>query len=64
MEGFLRLRMELLGGFMLWAILVISLALWIPGFSLHVAGSLIDLLLVLVVIGLVYNLLTGRRRAL
>ena len=43
---------------MLRAICVIILALWILGFSLHVAGSLIHLLLVLAVIVLVYNLLT------
>ena len=48
---------------MLWAIFVIILALWILGFSLHVAGSMIHLLLVLAVIVLVYNLLTGSRRA-
>jgi hypothetical protein len=30
---------------------------------LHVAGSLIDLLLVLADIALVYNLLTGQRRS-
>lgn len=47
---------------MLWAILVIILALWILGFSLHVAGSMIHLLLVLAAIVLVFNLLTGRRR--
>lgn len=49
---------------MLWAIFVIILALWILGFCLHVAGSMIHLLLVLAVIVLVYNLLTGSRRVL
>ena len=34
---------------MLWAIFVIILALWILGFSLHVAGSMIHLLLVVAV---------------
>ena len=48
---------------MLRAIFVIILALWILSFSLHVAGSLIHLLLVLAVIVLLYNLLTGSRRA-
>jgi Family of unknown function (DUF5670) len=46
---------------MLWVIFVIILALWILGFSMHFAGSLIHVLLVLAVIVLVYNLLTGRR---
>ena len=31
---------------MLWAVFVIILALWILGFSLHIAGSMIHLLLV------------------
>jgi hypothetical protein len=48
---------------MLWAILVILLILWVLGFSLHIAGSLIHLLLVLALIILVINLFTGRRSA-
>ena len=46
---------------MLWAIFVILLILWILGFSLHVAGSMIHLLLVVAVIVLVINLISGRR---
>ena len=46
---------------MLWAIFVIILILWLLGFSLHIAGSLIHLLLVVALIVLVINLLTGRR---
>jgi hypothetical protein len=46
---------------MLWAIFVIILALWILGFSLHVAGSMIHLLLVVAVIVLLFNLIAGRR---
>ena len=46
---------------MLWAIFVILLLLWILGFSLHVAGSLIHLVLVLAVIILIVNLVSGRR---
>jgi hypothetical protein len=49
---------------MLWTIFVILLILWILGFSLHVAGSLIHLLLVVALIVLVINLVTGRRAAL
>jgi hypothetical protein len=48
---------------MLWTILVILLILWVLGFSLHIAGSLIHLLLVFALIILVINLLTGRRNA-
>jgi len=49
---------------MLWTIFVVVLVLWLLGFSFHVAGGLIHLLLVLAVIILIFNLVTGRRRAL
>jgi hypothetical protein len=49
---------------MLWTIVVVLLVLWLLGFSLHVGGSLIHLLIVLAVIVLIYNLVTGSRRAL
>jgi hypothetical protein len=48
---------------MLWTAFVILLVLWLLGFSLHVAGSLIHILLVLAVVVLLINLLTGRRTA-
>jgi hypothetical protein len=46
---------------MLWTIFVIVLVLWLLGFSLHIAGGLIHLLLVVALIILVINLVTGRR---
>jgi Family of unknown function (DUF5670) len=46
---------------MLWTIIVIFLILWLLGFSLHVGGSLIHLLLVVAVIVFVINLVSGRR---
>lgn len=46
---------------MLWTIFVVVLILWLLGFSLHVAGSLIHLLLVVALIVLVINLVSGRR---
>jgi uncharacterized membrane protein YtjA (UPF0391 family) len=46
---------------MLWTIFVIILVLWLLGFSFHIAGGLIHLLLVVAVIVLVINLVTGRR---
>jgi hypothetical protein len=49
---------------MLWTIFVIVLILWLLGFSLHIAGGLIHLLLVAALIVLIVNLLTGRRTAL
>jgi hypothetical protein len=47
---------------MLWTIFVILLVLWLLGFSFHIAGSLIHLLLVVALIVLIFNLLTGSRR--
>jgi hypothetical protein len=47
---------------MLWTIALILLVLWLLGFVVfHVAGPLIHLLLVIAVIVLVYQLITGRR---
>ena len=49
---------------MLWTIFVILVVLWVLGFSFHIAGSLIHLLLVVALIVLVVNLVSGRRRVL
>ena len=49
---------------MLWAIFVVLGILWLLGFSLHVGGGLIHLLLVVALIVLVFNLVTGRRGAM
>jgi hypothetical protein len=49
---------------MLWTIFVIILILWLLGFSLHIAGGLIHLLLVVALIVLLVQLITGRRAAL
>jgi hypothetical protein len=46
---------------MLWTIFVILLIMWLLGFSFHFAGSLIHLLLVIALILLIFNLVTGRR---
>jgi len=46
---------------MLWTILVVLVILWLLGFVSHVGGNLIHILLVVAVIVLVYNLVTGRR---
>jgi Family of unknown function (DUF5670) len=48
---------------MLWTILVVLLILWLLGFSLHIAGGLIHLLLVVALVVLVINLVSGRRVA-
>lgn len=49
---------------MLWTIFVILLVLWLLGFGFHVAGSLIHLLLVIAVVVLLIQLITGRRAAI
>ena len=46
---------------MLWTIFVILLILWLLGFSFHIAGGLIHLLLVIAVVVLIINLVSGRR---
>jgi hypothetical protein len=46
---------------MLWTIMVILIILWLLGFTMHIGGGLIHILLVLAVIVLIYNLIAGRR---
>lgn len=48
---------------MLWTIFVILLILWLLGFSFHVAGGMIHLLLVVALVVLIINLISGRRTA-
>jgi uncharacterized protein DUF5670 len=48
---------------MLWTIFIIFLILWLLGFSFHVGGGLIHLLIVVALVVLVINLLSGRRSA-
>jgi Family of unknown function (DUF5670) len=48
---------------MLWTIVAVLLILWLLGFSLHIGGALIHLLLVVGLIVLVINLVSGRRGA-
>ena len=45
---------------MLWTIAVILLVLWLIGFSMHIAGGLIHILLVIAVIVVLVRLFTGR----
>ena len=46
---------------MLWTIIVILLILWLLGFALQVGGSLIHALLVIALIVLIFNFISGRR---
>ncbi|MGR4065711.1 MAG: lmo0937 family membrane protein [Vulcanimicrobiaceae bacterium] len=48
-------------GGLLWAIIVILVVCWLLGLSFHILGGFIHLLLVVAVVLLVVNLLTGRR---
>jgi hypothetical protein len=45
---------------MLWTIVVVLLILWLLGFTMHVAGGLIHILLVVALVIIVMRLLTGR----
>jgi uncharacterized protein DUF5670 len=46
---------------LIWTIVVVLFVLWLLGVAVHVGGGLINLLLLLVVIGIIYNLVVGRR---
>jgi hypothetical protein len=46
---------------MLWTIVAVLLILWLLGFSLHIGGGIVHILLVVALIVIVYNLLSGRR---
>jgi len=68
----LRWRIQYAGGLvaassretrMLWTIFAILLLLWLLGWGFHVAGSLIHLILVIALIVLLVEVITGRRAA-
>ena len=46
---------------LVWTAIVVLFILWLLGFSINIGGGLIHLLLVLVLIGIVYNLFMRRR---
>ena len=48
---------------MLWSIVAVFLILWLLGFSFSIGGSLIHLLLVVALVVVVINLVSGRRGA-
>jgi hypothetical protein len=47
-------------GGLLWGIIVVLFVLWLLGFALHFGGGLIHLVLVVAVILIVVNFVTGR----
>ncbi|MFZ0807382.1 MAG: lmo0937 family membrane protein [Candidatus Sulfotelmatobacter sp.] len=48
---------------MLWTLVAVLLILWLLGFSFHIAGGLIHLLLVVALVMIVINVVSGRRGA-
>ena len=46
---------------LIWAIVAVLVILWLAGAVLHIGGSLIFLLLLLAIIGVVYQLSVGMR---
>jgi hypothetical protein len=48
-------------GNLLWIIIVVLVILWLAGFAMHIGGGLIHLLIVIAVIVLIIQLITGRR---
>jgi hypothetical protein len=45
---------------LLWGIIVVLFVLWLLGFLLHFGGGIIHILIVIAIILVVYNLITGR----
>jgi len=60
LKGLKASRFKKYGQDMLWTIAIILLILWLLGFSFHVGGGLIHLVLVIVVIVVIIRLVTGR----
>ena len=48
---------------LLWGIAVVLVVLWLLGFSLHIAGGFIHLLLVVALVVVAFRLVSGRRIA-
>jgi len=48
---------------MLWTVFAILLILWLLGWGFHIAGSLIHLILIIALVGLLIEVITGRRAA-
>lgn len=46
---------------MVWSVVVILIVLWALGFAVNIGGGLIHLLLVVALVGIVYNLVVGHR---
>ncbi len=47
---------------MLWTVFAILIVLWLLGWSFHLAGNLIHVLLILALLLVIVNLALGRRK--
>ncbi len=47
---------------MLYTVVVVLIILWLLGLVTHIAGSLIHLLLVVALVVLIFNFISGRKR--
>lgn len=45
---------------LIWGIIVVLFVLWVLGFAIHIGGGLIHLLLVIALVLLVFNIISGR----
>ena len=45
---------------LLWTIIVVLFVFWLLGFALHFGGGLIHLLLVIAVVLIIFNIISGR----
>jgi hypothetical protein len=45
---------------LIWTIIVVLVVLWVLGFAIHIGGGLIHILLVIALVLIVFNLISGR----
>jgi hypothetical protein len=45
---------------LIWGVIVVLFVLWVLGFAIHIGGGLIHILLVIALVLIVFNVLTGR----
>lgn len=45
---------------LIWGVIVVLFVLWVIGFAIHIGGGLIHILLVIALVLLVFNIVTGR----
>jgi hypothetical protein len=45
---------------LIWGVIVVLFVLWVLGFAIHIGGGLIHILLLIALVLLVFNIITGR----